>query len=188
MTEASRPGAAPAGGDLPLIVADDPEVRIEHHPEDWLSFVIFWAMAGVVFLQFFTRYVLNDSIAWTEEIARYLLMWVTFTGAAVAMRRRTHIAVEVLLHFLPPPAVRVLRFLIDAAMVGFVAFLCWSGILITERMQIQTMTVIEWPMSIVYGGIAVGCFLMLWRAVEAFVRDMRRGWRPDPAQHGLVID
>jgi TRAP-type C4-dicarboxylate transport system permease small subunit len=58
-----------------LIEVEDAEVQIEHHPEDWLAFAIFWALAAIVFLQFFTRYVLNDSVAWTEEIARYGLIW-----------------------------------------------------------------------------------------------------------------
>ncbi|PJA59624.1 MAG: TRAP transporter small permease, partial [Rhodobacterales bacterium CG_4_9_14_3_um_filter_71_31] len=42
------------------------------------SLALFWALAGVVFLQFFSRYVMNSSIGWTEEIARYLLIGVTF--------------------------------------------------------------------------------------------------------------
>ena len=41
----------------------------QYAPEDWLALAIFWIMALCVFLQFFTRYVLNDSYAWTEEIA-----------------------------------------------------------------------------------------------------------------------
>ena len=61
--------------DVHLIVAQDEEVTIEHHPENWIAFVLFWALAFIVFLQFFTRYILNDSLAWTEEIARYGLMW-----------------------------------------------------------------------------------------------------------------
>ena len=67
---------------------------IEHHPEDWIAFVLFWALAFIVFLQFFTRYILNDSLAWTEEIARYGLMSVVFVGGAVVTRKNTHIAVE----------------------------------------------------------------------------------------------
>ena len=69
-----------------LIVAEDAEVVIEHIPEDWLAFAIFWALAFIVFLQFFTRYMLNDSLAWTEEIARYGLMWVVFIGGAMVTR------------------------------------------------------------------------------------------------------
>jgi hypothetical protein len=57
-----------------LIVAADDEVVVEHHPEDWVAIVLFWGLALIVFLQFFTRYILNDSFAWTEEIARYGLI------------------------------------------------------------------------------------------------------------------
>ena len=85
---------------------EDAEVVIEHHPEDWLAFVIFWALAFIVFLQFFTRYVLNDSLAWTEEIARYGLMWVVFIGGAMVTRRNTHIAVELLSNVMKPGPLR----------------------------------------------------------------------------------
>ena len=82
--------------DVHLIVAKDEEVVIEHYPEDWIAFVLFWALAFIVFLQFFTRYILNDSLAWTEEIARYGLMSLAFIGGAVVTRKKTHIAVELL--------------------------------------------------------------------------------------------
>ena len=171
-----------------LIVAEDPDVKVEDHPEDWISFAIFWVLAGVVFLQFFTRYVLNDSVAWTEEIARYLLIWLTFVGATISFRRGTHISVEVLQHFLPNSFVRPLRFAIDIITVGFVALLCWFSIAITERMHIQTMTVIEWPMSSVYAGVGLGCLLMLYRALQVFVANARRRWAEDPTKQTLVID
>src|SRR4029079_6906267 len=77
--------AAP-DGEKRLIEVEDAEVKIEHYPEDWIAFVIFWSLAFIVFLQFFTRYVLNDSLSWTEEIARYGLMWVVFIGGAMVTR------------------------------------------------------------------------------------------------------
>ena len=49
--------------------------------EAWVALGFFWVLGVTVFYQFFTRYVLNDSAAWTEEIARYLLIATVFTGA-----------------------------------------------------------------------------------------------------------
>src|SRR5437762_9437356 len=92
--------------DVHLIVAKDEEVVIEHHPEDWLAFVLFWALAIIVFLQFFTRYILNDSLAWTEEIARYGLMSLAFIGGAVVTRKKAHIAVELVSNLMGPGPMR----------------------------------------------------------------------------------
>ena len=88
------PPAGPPGEDVHLIVATDEEVVVEKHPEDWMAIALFWVLAFIVFLQFFTRYVLNNSLAWTEEIARYLLMVTVFVGGAMVVRRNTNIAVE----------------------------------------------------------------------------------------------
>jgi len=171
-----------------ILEVSDPDVQIKPFVEDVIGFVIFWVLASVVFLQFFSRYVLNDSYAWTEEISRYLLMWLTFIGAATAMRRGTHIGVEAIQHYLPEKLARASRLVVDVITLGFVACLCWFGITVTERMQIQSMTVIEWPMSIVYGGVAFGCFLMLYRCVRMVFGNARRGWRPDPEKANLIID
>ncbi len=62
--------------------AVDAPIDISHYAwEDWFTFVVFWLLALDVFYQFFTRYVLQDSAAWTEEIARYLLIVIVFVGA-----------------------------------------------------------------------------------------------------------
>src|SRR5918911_4584789 len=109
-----------------LIHAEDAEVVIERHPEDWLAFVIFWSLAFIVFLQFFTRYVLNDSLAWTEEIARYALMWVVFIGGAMVTRRNTHIAVELLANVMKPGPLRaVLLAFVDVVKLAFLGLLAF---------------------------------------------------------------
>jgi TRAP-type C4-dicarboxylate transport system permease small subunit len=181
-------GLAPA--EAPIILVQDAEVVIEHHPEDWLAFVLFWALAFIVFLQFFTRYILNDSLSWTEEIARYGLMLLTFLGAAIVVRKNTHIAVEVLLQLSPPNVARWLLALIDAIKLIFLALLFYFSLTIVERMHFQRMTVFELPMSIVYGGIAVGCLAMLLRQIQSTWRNFRDGWRNAQASigAGLMID
>ena len=188
MTATEQSGPERNNGGAPLIAIDDEDIVIEHHFEDWLAFVIFWVLAIVVFAQFFTRYVLNDSLAWTEEIARYLLMWVTFIGAAIAMRRRTNIAVEMLEHFLPERFAPLLRAAIDIITVGFLACLAWFSLTIVDRMQIQRMTIIDVSMSVVYAGVSLGVFLMLFRAVQALWLNMRSGWRRTAPERTPLID
>ena len=115
--------AAP-DGEKRLIEVEDAEVKIEHYPEDWIAFVIFWSLAFIVFLQFFTRYVLNDSLSWTEEIARYGLMWIVFIGGAMVTRRNTHIAVELLSNVMKPgPARATVLALVDFVKLAFLGLL-----------------------------------------------------------------
>src|SRR3954454_24724763 len=136
--------------DVHLIVAQDEELIIEHYPEDWLAFALFWMLGFIVFLQFFTRYILNDSLAWTEEIARYGLMCVTFIGGAMVTRRGSHIAVVLLPNLLPAWTARLLLALVDLITLAFLALLAYFSVMIVERMQVQRMTVIDLSMSYVY--------------------------------------
>lgn len=177
-------------GEKRLIEAEDAEVVIEHHPEDWLAFVIFWLLAFIVFLQFFTRYVLNDSLSWTEEIARYGLMWVVFIGGAMVTRRNTHIAVELLSNVMKPGPLRAaLLALVDFIKLAFLGLLAFVSLTITERMHLQRMTVFDLPMSYVYAGVAFGCFLMLIRQAQNVWRNARVGWsRPDDVTHQISAD
>ena len=107
-------------GDPILGLADAPDPPLSSYgPEDWAAFAFFWVLAGVVFLQFFSRYVLNDSVAWTEEIARYLLICVAFVGGGMAMRKTSHIHVEFLYVYLPRRVGRWLSAFVDVARVLF---------------------------------------------------------------------
>jgi TRAP-type C4-dicarboxylate transport system permease small subunit len=178
MSDPQNPAAPDAKGEPQrLIVAEDEEIVIVHHFEDWLAFALFWALAFIVFLQFFTRYILNDSLAWTEEIARYGLMALAFIGAGMVTRRNSHIAVVLLTELLPSLPARILRAVVDLITLSFMALLAYFSVLIVERMQFQRMTVIDLPMSLVYGAISVGCFLMLFRQALRVWRNWRGGWR-----------
>jgi TRAP-type C4-dicarboxylate transport system permease small subunit len=189
MTTLEKTHQPPPADDVHLIVAHDQEFTVEHHPEDWIAFLLFWGLAFIVFLQFFTRYVLNDSLAWTEEIARYGLMWVAFIGGAVVVRKNAHIAVELLGNVLPVGTARVaLAIVLDAIKLGFLGLLAYFSVLITERMQYQRMTVFDLPMSIVYGGVAFGCILMFLRQLFNVIRNARNGWRVEPPHPIPTID
>src|SRR5256885_13796834 len=131
----TKPKPDAPSDDVHLIVARDEEVVIAHHPEDWIAFALFWSLAAIVFLQFFTRYILNDSLAWTEEIARYGLMWLAFIGGAVVTRKKTHIAVELLGNLMKPGRLRsALLALVDFITLAFMALLAYFSVTIVVRM------------------------------------------------------
>ena len=167
--------------------ATDAPIDISHYGwEDWFTFVVFWLLAFDVFYQFFTRYVLADSAAWTEEIARYLLIVVTFVGASMAVRRNNHIHVEFVYRYLPAGVGRVLSTLVDVVRVAFLAYATWLSFELVPRMHVLKMTVIDVPMSMIYGFVAAGFALMSFRAVQVALRHWRQGWsvleRPGEAE------
>jgi TRAP-type C4-dicarboxylate transport system permease small subunit len=144
--------------------------------EDWLTLAMFWLLALTVFYQFFTRYVLNDSASWTEEIARYFLVVVTFLGASMGVRRNSHIHVEFIYRYLPAVVGRALSTFVDLIRIAFLGYASWLAIELVPRMNNLGMTVVDLPMSWVYGFVALGFVLMTYRAIQVAVLHWRRGW------------
>jgi len=144
--------------------------------EDWLTLVLFWIMAALVFTQFFTRYALNDSYAWTEELATNCLIAVVFIGAAACIRKDRHIQVDILYRFLPAGAARVLSTLVDLTRVGVLAVVVWLGWQYIGMVGDEPMTTINWPKSLVYWLALLGFACMLLRAVMVAVRNWKQGY------------
>ncbi|HUL57270.1 MAG TPA: TRAP transporter small permease [Usitatibacter sp.] len=154
----------------------DEEVDLSHYRfEDWAAFAIFWLLGAVIFYQFFTRYALNDSASWTEEIARYLLIATAFVGAAVNVRKNNHIQVDFFYRVLPRWITRPMSVAVDVARVLFLGYCVWLTYLLTERIGKLRMAIIDWPMGIVYAFVGVGFALMTWRAVGVAIANWKRG-------------
>jgi TRAP-type C4-dicarboxylate transport system permease small subunit len=144
--------------------------------EDWLTFALFWAMALSVFLQFFTRYVLNDSLAWTEEIATYCNVAIVFLGSAMCVRLNRHIQVDFLYRYLPRTPARGLATVIDLiriAFFGYAAVLVWKFMSIISG---EEMTTVQLPKNLFYGCVFAAFVLMTIRAVQVAVANWRRGY------------
>ena len=136
--------------------------------------VAFWGLAFVVFLQFFTRYVLNDSFGWTEEIARYLLIAVTFLGAVMAVRKESHIAVELIFRYLPRRGRYALQIVIDIGIFVFCLAMGWPATQVASNTY-QKMTSIDVPKSVIYWFVAA-CFLaMSLYAIAVLARHLKTG-------------
>ncbi|WP_207460021.1 TRAP transporter small permease [Azospirillum sp. SYSU D00513] len=144
--------------------------------EDWATAALFWFMAVVVFLQFFTRYALNDSLYWTEEIASYCLVALVFVGSAMCVRLSRHIQVDILFRFLPAGAARVLSTAVDLIRTAFFAYLTHLMWRFTEIVGEEAMVTIDLPKGLVYYTVVAGCALMFLRSLQVTVVNWRRGY------------
>ncbi|MCB8821819.1 TRAP transporter small permease [Microvirga rosea] len=160
--------------------------------EDWLALALFWIMALAVFLQFFTRYVLNDSFAWTEEIATNLNVALVFIGSAMCVRMSRHIHVDFLYRYLPSRAARVLSTAVDLTRVAFFGY---GSILIWRFMSIvddEQMTTIALPKNLTYAFVFLGFILMFFRSLQVAAANWRRGYsvleRPEEFDAPLVAE
>ena len=157
--------------------AIDEAVRLSVYAwEDWGTLAVFWILAVVVFYQVFTRYVLNDAAGWTEEIARYLLIAVTFLGGAMAVRRGTHIQVDFVYRFIPDAAGRVMSTFVDAVRIGFFGYAVWLTWLLMARIGSQRMAIVELPIGLVFGAMLIGFALMFGRSLQVAWRHWRQGY------------
>jgi TRAP-type transport system small permease protein len=175
-------GDGPDGGSL-LVVSDEPVDLAGTPLEGWLSLGSFWLLGAAVVYQFITRYVFNDSAAWTEEIARYLLVATVFIGAAVGVIANNHIQVDFLYRYLPPRVARALALGVDAVRILFFASMVVLMAQLMRRIGGDEMTVVSWPMNVLYVVIDLAWVAMTWRSLQLAWRHFKRGYsvleRPD---------
>jgi TRAP-type C4-dicarboxylate transport system permease small subunit len=144
--------------------------------EAWLALLFFWALGLTVLYQFITRYVFNDSAAWTEEIARYLLIATVFIGAVMGVAKNNHIQVDFFYRFMPSGVARRVSLLTDALRVAFLAFASYLTWLLMQKMGNYQMTIVNLPMNIVYGVVLLAFVLMTLRAARVMHRHWLQGF------------
>ncbi len=173
------------GDDGEFHVTDEPVDLSVYRVEDWIAFGFFWVLAITVFYQFFTRYALNDSASWTEEIARYLLICMVFIGAAIGVRKNTHIQVDIFYRFMPKPMARTLSTLVDVVRVLFFGYAVYLTYALMTKIGKQSMSIIDWPIGLIYAMVMLGFTLMCYRAIRALVAHWHQGFsvleRPEVA-------
>ncbi len=94
---------------------------------EYLLFGLGLSMALVVAIQVFFRYVLNASLFWSEELARYMLVWLSFFGATVAYYRNLHPGVDALTSRLSPEKKRLTKLMVHLVCMGLALVMIFSG-------------------------------------------------------------
>ena len=127
------------------------------------------ALIAVITLQIVSR-VFFTAVGWTEEVARFLLIWLTFLGAALAWQQGRHIAVTVVVDLMPGGARRGLQIGALAVVCAFAVALAWLGWTYMEVSSFQRSPALRLRMSHVYAVIPLSAALIAWFSLTDLLR------------------
>ena len=136
----------------------------------WTASIGLFAMTAVVAAQVFFRYVLNDSIVWSEPVALQIMSWFIFLGAAVGIREGYHLSFDVLLHFIPRRAKLVLHSISDLVVLGFGAGMFWYGLLLAQGTWNATIPSLGIPGGVEFLPLVAGGLLLVIFSLERLAR------------------
>ena len=124
------------------------------------SAIIWGGMTLLIFIQVIARYCLHTPLAWSEEGARCLFIWMTFIAGYVGARKKQHIGVELIQDLFPAGTKRVMQFLSNMLAAGFCILVLYYCCQQWGKLSSQTSPALGFQMSIVYLGMMIGCLGM----------------------------
>ena len=171
-------GTGPSGGDV---------LRGFVRAADWLNAfltvvvgLLMMVVAIAVFYQVFVRFFLtavgvNISAPWTEELARYTLIWMVFLGAGIGVRHAQMIALEFAVRAVPDRLGVAVRYLVMAASIVFFAMLIWVGLQFVDLGRTETSPVLGITKDWVYWAMPVGMAVMIVNSLALIAETVLEG-------------
>jgi len=127
--------------------------------------LMFAVLIVTVFYQVLGRYLFNAPPSWSEELARFLQVWIALLASALCIQQGMHLGVDYLLYAVPPRGRAALEVLVHVLVTGFLLLLLVQGIKILEVAAVQSSPAMGINMWYAYLAVPVGAALMLLESV-----------------------
>ena len=144
----------------------------------WAIASLMFVMMGLTFTQVVARYLMHHSLSWSEEVGRYVFVWISFLGLAAAFRSGAHVALDILSDMLAPAPRRVLAIINTSFIALLAATLFFGGVALMKFGMRQRSPALDLPMYLVYvvipiSGVALGYFAVrsVWEHLTSKVED-----------------
>ena len=145
--------------------------------EEIIIIILLGAMVINVTLGVFCRYVLNSSLSWTEELARYFMVWFAFIGMALAFKDESHINVSFIVSKFPLYFRHIIKLIVYALILFFLTTLFVQSISLLKIVSIQNSPSMQLPMIYPYFSVTVGAVLMMIEVIKLiyiFLKDIKK--------------
>lgn len=144
-----------------------------------LLVVIVASFIVIIFAQVISRYVFNNSLAWSEELARTLFTEMIFLAAPIAVLDKKHIAVDILHQYIGINAKRYL--FVGINVLSFIFFICLavSGFQLMQSNTVQKTAALLIPMYLIYAIIPITSVMMAINCIRAAIEDFTVTYAPE---------
>jgi TRAP-type C4-dicarboxylate transport system permease small subunit len=149
----------------------------------WSMVVLGLVMTGTILIQIFFRFVIYRPVPWSEELARYLMVWMGMLGSVIALRQGRHIGVTFLVERLYGRQRAAVVRLVQLTLLGFLAIIGWEGWGLALFNAQQLSAAMEIPMSIPYLAIPAGAALMMVELAAQMLPTRDAGADGEPSGH-----
>jgi TRAP-type C4-dicarboxylate transport system permease small subunit len=139
--------------------------------EGWVLITLVVVMTVIVFLQVIYRYFLTQPLYWSEELARYLFVWISILGAALSLQRRGHFGMDFFYRMLPGQGRRFLVFVIYLLMGVVILVLLVEGVFLVQKTAAQQSPAMEISMGWAYACLPVGASLMAIHLLVIIIKE-----------------
>ncbi|MFR6454156.1 TRAP transporter small permease [Peptoniphilus lacrimalis] len=148
---------------------------LDRNFEEKLLVILLIVTVTLTFIQVVMRYIFHNSLAWSEELARYLFLYLIWIGAAYAVKREQHLRIEIILNRIPKEKLKTFENFIYFIWLGFSVFLFISSLNMTMDVFAsgQLSPAMRIPMGYAYISIPLGTGLMCFRIIQKMLENRR---------------
>lgn len=155
---------------------------ILNHTEEIVIIAMFAVMVAVIFLQVIMRYVFSNSLVWSEELGKFLFVWITWLGISLGERKGEHIKITMLLDRLPFKVAQFVNLLSEIVVIAICAVTFYYGVDLVMSQMTTHYAGIKISVSWGYLAVVVGCGLMIIRSVWGFGKSVKYLIKGGPVQ------
>jgi TRAP-type C4-dicarboxylate transport system permease small subunit len=136
----------------------------------WTVVVLLAVMVAAIGSQVFARYLFHESLYWTEELGRHVMVWMIFLASVLCVRRGHHLSITLLKERLKPDKQALMQLVGAIVLAYFFYMMVVHGWTLTQKTMVQRSSAIHYPMGYVYAALPVSGLLMFIVNLEVMVK------------------
>ena len=138
----------------------------------YINIVLISAMTFIILLQVFFRYVLNNPLTWTEEIARFSMVWMVFLAISMVAKRKLNISLDFFLKKISLKVRKPIEILLQAYVIYFLFVLFKLGMVLVDSSYRQIAPASQIPMKWIYLSLPIGIAFLIFQHIVLIIKEI----------------